>query len=359
MRVGARPSIAPPSRAILWHFGGPTACRCRLHVGTSAVAVVYVWRFLAVAYVAGEVYPKDEGGEGRIGNDAGGSADAAADPRNQETWIAFGAFDPLLREVPNALSDFEGKPRRARILTILDTNGANRSAVVVDGGGKWWTYARLLHLAALKDCHTWAPVRSYDLQGDVSAYVVSCDKWRSEKGTFSVGMLKRVKADESLVEVVEQVYGVDASSCAFGRGHKEGLLMPIQNYSMRPDSFHEDLCVHDSGNSNHRGLTLIVYPHDIWDAAWGGHTELAFGNRALAGIAPLHKRALIFDGCIEHRATNPTIASAPLRASAKVSRGLGQAVEMWAEDGEFDFREWRFAVVMQLWCSVRQKRQDL
>eukprot|EP00747_Dinoflagellata_sp_TGD_P094064 gnl/TRDRNA2_/TRDRNA2_165979_c0_seq2.p1 gnl/TRDRNA2_/TRDRNA2_165979_c0~~gnl/TRDRNA2_/TRDRNA2_165979_c0_seq2.p1 ORF type:complete len:168 (+),score=8.78 gnl/TRDRNA2_/TRDRNA2_165979_c0_seq2:62-505(+) len=130
---------------------------------------------------------------------------------------------------------------------------------------------------------------------------------------------------------------------------------------MEPDDWHFDWC--EDEMSHDRGVTLVTYPHDRWNPEWSGEFELLgppnrLGNNdVVAKIAPLPNRAIIFDGCLMHRATNPSVGAAPIKDTILVSDSLREHLQQKLRmyrfrkiPREFDFEGFRLAQVIQMAC---------
>eukprot|EP00929_Paragymnodinium_shiwhaense_P028697 TRINITY_DN16587_c1_g1_i4.p1 TRINITY_DN16587_c1_g1~~TRINITY_DN16587_c1_g1_i4.p1 ORF type:complete len:145 (+),score=14.67 TRINITY_DN16587_c1_g1_i4:625-1059(+) len=132
---------------------------------------------------------------------------------------------------------------------------------------------------------------------------------------------------------------------------------------MTPDAFHPDLCTGDQVPATHMGLSVILYPHDDWAVEWAGQFELQGpGWTPVARVSPIPNRTIIFDGCIRHRATNPSMSAAP------VGDGIGTPSALLKFDayrfaGPVADRElwqgWRFALVMQVGCAWLQDMSEM
>lgn len=228
---------------------------------------------------------------------------------------------------------------------------SSRSALVLDGTSNWHSFSAQLHRSALYDSKQLMGLRA-DQGKPPNAYALA---YKERKG----GLLDRFREDAAVQEILARIFGVKASGCKHGRARGEEVFLITQNATMLPDAFHSDIC--DNDVPDHRGITVLTYPHDTWRASWAGHFEL--GSEAggpVAGIAPMQNRSIIFDGCIEHRATNPTASSAPLRDEvAPISYHFRRVVGVgerrwWQLLPRFGFRGWRFAVSMQLRCPMLQ-----
>jgi len=241
-------------------------------------------------------------------------------------------------------------PGQARLLSGKFDGQWERSALVLDGApGGWHAAAGRMHRAALGACPSWYGVNAHPGE-PVNAYRCDTTAYRGLAKTAGA-VLAAFREDAAIRALLPGVYGVDAQRCFFGRGF--GPLLVAQNRTMVPDSSHQDLCKRSLNNV--LGISVITYPHDAWDSTWRGHFEFVRDNgtspgEPVARFSPQPDRTIIFDGCIWHRATNPLASAVPVGGSdAATSPGLA---EVLGDKGlsHFHFREWRFAVVMQLFC---------
>eukprot|EP00933_Yihiella_yeosuensis_P008293 TRINITY_DN113664_c0_g1_i1.p1 TRINITY_DN113664_c0_g1~~TRINITY_DN113664_c0_g1_i1.p1 ORF type:complete len:350 (+),score=47.64 TRINITY_DN113664_c0_g1_i1:129-1178(+) len=245
---------------------------------------------------------------------------------------------------------------RARLLSF---ELGSKSALVIDGRNDWHARSLLIHREEMSTAENIFAMRA-DSEKSTNAYAFP----HKDK---QPGILGRLTRDSAVQDAFLRVFGVDARRCAHGRSSMQEVFLIVQNFSMQPDEWHTDIC--EGLDEEHQGITVLTYPSDQWDLSWEGHFE--FGNgapNAVARLAPLENRSIIFDGCLQHRATNPTSTSAPLRSATRVSRtfseeiGVGERAHWWHLSPSFDFRGWRFAVSMQLICpkiDVRSVNSDV
>mmetsp|Transcript_425 Transcript_425/g.1921 ORF Transcript_425/g.1921 Transcript_425/m.1921 type:complete len:237 (+) Transcript_425:288-998(+) len=190
-----------------------------------------------------------------------------------------------------------------------------------------------------------------------NAYKCASPSVSSASGRLAVGLLHRFRRDPSLASPLASLFGVQVAGCTLAEGpNGNGLNVIVQNRTMRPDTFHPDLCDAPAGWARgRRGLTLLTYPHDVWHPDWRGHLELAGpSSRAVARLAPLPNRSILFDACIWHRATNPAAAAAPLLEGIAVAPPFAVPLGRMLPEGPLLLHQWRFAMVMQMRCPLLQ-----
>mmetsp|Transcript_58566 Transcript_58566/g.181887 ORF Transcript_58566/g.181887 Transcript_58566/m.181887 type:complete len:302 (+) Transcript_58566:108-1013(+) len=245
-------------------------------------------------------------------------------------------------------------PGVAQVFTGKFDGRTTRSVILLDGiASDWRSAAFTLHRRSLRECMLWGGLNA---EPGMLYNSYRCElKSFKGGGRLSHGVFDSFRKDEAVKALFAEVYGVDADRCVFGRGF--GPLLVVQNRTMVPDSAHEDIC---KPSVRHMlGISVITYPHDDWGPQWLGHFEVlqAKGGEPRTPVlrfSPQPNRTVVFDGCIEHRATNPAAASAPLREGSPISPGLSRIV---GERGpsRSDFREWRFAFVLQLYCPYHSE----
>lgn len=230
---------------------------------------------------------------------------------------------------------------------------AVRSVVLLDGIGEspWYAYARRIHRQALTRCSEWQETRSSAFL-PVTAYSCADADVNTREGEKASKLLELFTRDLSVAAVLGDVYGMDASTCQHVR---EGVLISVQHRNMTPDTFHPDLCTGDQVPATHKGITVVVYPHDQWDPTWGGQFELQGPtDEPVAMVSPLPNRSVVIDGCIRHRATNAAVSAAPvvrMMGAPKQLMRLDRGRYTAEPNSTFNrWNQWRFALVMQLGC---------
>ena len=132
-----------------------------------------------------------------------------------------------------------------------------------------------------------------------------CQNTRST-GHAAAGLMEEFRRDAGIKDALARKFGVDSEECWL---LSRGVGPIIQNSSMKPDDWHADQCCpKDVGKiGREKGLTLLAYPHDRWDLKWRSHLELMGSDEEIAArLATIPNRSIIIDGCVFHRATNPT-----------------------------------------------------
>jgi len=230
----------------------------------------------------------------------------------------------------------------------------SRTVVIMDHTkrSRWYSYARKVYREFLVKCSSWQETRSSSWK-PVTAYSCADPEINTQEGQKASKLLDKFRADPGVGSALRNLFSVDAHSCVYLR---PGALLSLQRFNMTPDSFHPDLCTGDQVPSSHLGLTVLVYPHDRWDVAWGGDFELQGPSRTpVARVSPMANRTVIFDGCIRHRATNAHMTSEPILKASRISASLRQldANKYLGPLVEADhlMRSWRFALVLQIGCA--------
>jgi len=212
---------------------------------------------------------------------------------------------------------------------------------------------------------------------------LGCAKWKdlastalstvpnAKKCDYSLNEHKSAKTHSSMLndfldehsKTMKEAFGL--SNC----WHKTMLIGQTKAWTTcvkegyEPDEFHDDQC---PGAGEPRYLTVISYPHDVWDAEWGGSTEIAAqvckqiptvgdlksktevragSSKVVLRVYPMPGTTLIFEGLLLHKAESP-------------NANAGVAI---TDPNHFHFKDVkkgdRLSTVMQLWCHNKKKRK--
>lgn len=210
------------------------------------------------------------------------------------------------------------------------------SVLVLDGKRDFHSYSSAIHKFSLSHAtaSSITPVRYVDEDVDPEAPVDSYSL--PFKESWVQGFLDRFVNDAPVMDALRREFGIDGSECSIGRAEDLELLLVLRHASMAPSDFHTDICVKlmefededsDIDLDSLVGITVLTYPADHWDPRWQGHFELGSKESGVhARIAPLPNRSIIFNGCLHHRATNPSAFAAPLKRQKSITQSLSRSL---------------------------------
>lgn len=236
---------------------------------------------------------------------------------------------------------------------FFDVHGRHRVAVL--------PLPRGLHGAARKElerCATgWREIYSH--AGDTAANAYAC-YWSSGAAEAALNTLSH---DVDVSHVLRAAFNITGQCRTMLNwpyalhGFRRSWVTALHT-SMPADVHHADGCDTYSRPAGHDFFTAISWPHDRWEAAWGGNLEFAAqecggpadSNREVSvrtppalTVAPAPDRLVIFSGPLVHRATQP---SRQMPRSAPPGTLGAEYPRLAAVEG------WRFSAVQQLTCPT-------